>query len=106
MAAFPPNGMPQHFQGVLHKNDPIHKKRNNAVSIRNGSWDYPKHVKPPKDHHDVHGAEIERRLEAARHQLIEAEEANQRELDAQKELEKEKQAVRSGSKTKATAGAS
>lgn len=47
LTVFPPNGMPQHKQGVLHKTHPAHKQRNNPQSVRSGMWDFSEPQKDP-----------------------------------------------------------
>ena len=61
LVIFKPRGMPMHKQGVLHRSHPVHEKRADSSTIRNGSWDYPQNVKPHRSHFEYHLAEIERR---------------------------------------------
>lgn len=62
LVAFTPFGIPSHKRSSHHVDHPLHKQRNNAISVDTGSWDYPEGVKPTKGHYEVHLSEIARQI--------------------------------------------
>lgn len=63
LVAFAPFAMPAHKRASHHVSHPIHLVRMNSISVESGSWDYPDGIRPPKDHYQLHLAELQRQLE-------------------------------------------
>lgn len=69
LTIFPPNSVPIHRQGVLHKADPIHQRRNNSVSVQCGSWEYLEGVKTPDSHYNAHRENLKGRIKVVEDQI-------------------------------------
>jgi hypothetical protein len=89
LVVFKPDHYPKHYKGVLHVDHANHQQKHNEMTLRNGAWDYPDHVRITKGHYGLHVAMLEKKLATARRQLAEAEEIKaKQESDVAKQSQK------------------